>query len=413
MFIKKDSENKKLSNNILSLAQEAKKAKDLNKEVINATIGMLYGEDNEFYTFRAVKDVIEEISDYDAFSYSDTDGGALYHKAVLKWLFGNYLNKFTDKYHVGVIATTGGSGAIATTFSNYMETGDSVIVPSVMWETYITMAKERGCTHLTYELTDSNDNFNINSLKESILKIKDKQERIIIVVNDPCHNPTGFCMSDDDYDNLVELLNSFSDTKFVLLMDVAYFDYYDKDPNVIRNRFSKLTNLNDNTIINFAFSGSKTFGLYGLRIGATVLFSKDIAEINAYNGAISYTARSNWGSSSTLGNSIITRLVLDEKYNDKFSSELKNTAQMVEARSEAFIKEANEIGLPMLAFKRGFFVVVPTSDPVRLMNKLHDYDAYVVVTKTCIRIALCAINKEEAKKLPHLIKAAMLELGEL
>ena len=169
MFIKKESESKALSNNILSLAQAAKKAKDENNEVINATIGMLYDSNNEFYTFGAVKDIMNEISDYDAFSYSDTDGGELYQSAVLKWLLGEYLTTFTDKYHVGVCATNGGSGAIATTFQNYMERGDSVIVPKVMWETYITLARERGCSHLTYELTDKDQNFNIKSLKESIL----------------------------------------------------------------------------------------------------------------------------------------------------------------------------------------------------------------------------------------------------
>ena len=413
MFIKKESESKALSNNILSLAQAAKKAKDENNEVINATIGMLYDSNNEFYTFGAVKDIMNEISDYDAFSYSDTDGGELYQSAVLKWLLGEYLTTFTDKYHVGVCATNGGSGAIATTFQNYMERGDSVIVPKVMWETYITLARERGCSHLTYELTDKDQNFNIKSLKESILSLKDKQERIIIVINDPCHNPTGFCMSDNDYDNLIELLNSFNDTKFVLLMDVAYFDYFNKDTSIIRKRFAKLTNLNENTIINFAFSGSKTFGLYGLRIGAGVMFSQDKSEINAYKNATAYTARNNWGSSSTLGNSIITKLVLDEKHNANFTSELQSAAEMVAARSDAFITEANKIGLPMLDFKRGFFVVVPTSNPVGLMNKLHEYNAYVVVTKTCIRIALCAINEAECKRLPHLIKQAMQDLGEL
>jgi hypothetical protein len=46
------------------------------------------------------------------------------------------------------------------------------------------------------------------------------------------------------------------------------------------------------------------------------------------------------------------------------------------------------------------------------MKKLYEYDAYVVVTKSCIRIALCAINEEEARKLPKIIKKAMKELGE-
>ena len=44
------------------------------------------------------------------------------------------------------------------------------------------------------------------------------------------------------------------------------------------------------------------------------------------------------------------------------------------------------------------------------MKKLYDYDAYVVVTKSCIRIALCAINEEEARKMPRIILKALREL---
>ena len=46
------------------------------------------------------------------------------------------------------------------------------------------------------------------------------------------------------------------------------------------------------------------------------------------------------------------------------------------------------------------------------MNKLHDEDVYVVVTKTCIRVALCAISEEEAKKLPSIILKVKKELEE-
>ena len=46
------------------------------------------------------------------------------------------------------------------------------------------------------------------------------------------------------------------------------------------------------------------------------------------------------------------------------------------------------------------------------MNKLHEYDTYVVVTKSCIRVALCAINEDEARKLPQIIMNAINNLEE-
>ena len=411
MFKIKGADSKKLSNNILTLSQVAALAKKNNPNVINATIGMFNNEDDEFYTFKSVSQVLKEVSFYDAFSYADTSGGEGYQQAILKWVFGDYLSSFKSTHHIGVLATPGGSGCIATTFENYLNKGDNVLVPSVMWETYITMAKERECGVLRYDLYDSDNNFNLSDLKTKILELMNKQESIILVINDPCHNPTGFCMKDSDYDALVDLLNEY-DYPFVLLMDIAYFDFYDCDPNIIRSRYHKLSRLNDSVLINFAFSGSKTFGLYGLRIGASILLSKDARDIENFNNVISFTARSNWGSSSKLGISVITKLVLDPYYYEMFKDEVKNVAIMLQRRSSVFINEANKVGLELLPYERGFFVCVPSKDPVALMNKLHDEDVYVVVTKTCIRVALCAISEEEAKKLPSIILKVKKELEE-
>ena len=407
--MRKDFSSKKLSNNILTLSQIAAEAKKNNPSVINATIGMLNDSNDEFYTFKALKEVLETISFYESFSYADTDGGEEFQKAILKWVFGKKLNAFLETHYAGVVATPGGSGAISTTFQNYMMPNDKVMVPSVMWETYITIAKERGCDVAKYELYDEEGKFNLDSIKETILNLMSKQESIILVINDPCHNPTGFCMTDEDYDNLVKMLNEF-DYPFVLLMDIAYFDFYDVNGDLIRNRFYKLSQLKENVLINFAFSGSKTFGLYGLRIGASILLGKNKDEVNNFVNAITYTSRANWGSSSRLGISLIKTLVSNDEYYEMFKSEVKEVALMLQKRSEAFITEAKKIGLEMLPYERGFFVCVPSNDPVQLMNKLHEYDVYVVVTKTCIRVALCSINETEAKQLPQIILKAKNEL---
>ena len=406
--MREDCKWKKLSNNILSLSQEAAAAKAADPNVINATIGMLNDTNNSFYTFKAVNEVLKEVSSYEAFSYADTDGGEEFRDAVLKWVFGDYIKAF-DEYHIGLIATPGGSGAISTTFSNYLSHGDLVMVPDVMWETYITIAKERGAGVCKYSLYDNEGKFNLSSIKENITNLMKTQKSITLVINDPCHNPTGFCMSDTDYDKLIELLNSF-DYPFLLLMDMAYFDFYDYDENIIRKRFAKLSNLCCNTTINFAFSGSKSFGLYGLRIGANILFSREKDEVCNFINAITYTSRSNWGSSSKLGISIITKLVNNEKYYSMFKEEVKNVALMLQKRSDAFIREAQRVGLEFLPYERGFFICVESKDPVALMNALHKEKVYVVVTKTCIRIALCAINETEASKLPSIILKTKKEL---
>ena len=404
MIISEKNQQKKLSNNILSLAQEAKKAKDLNHNVINSTIGMLADENNEFYTFKAVKEVMANLSDYRKFSYSDTDGGANFEKAILTWVFGDSLSQMQKK-HLSVIATPGGSGAIGVVFSNYMQKNDKVLLPKNMWETYITFAKERECDYITYDLFNEAGRFDLESVKKGIDSLLD-QDTIVLVINDPCQNPTGFCLSDGEYDSLVNLLNSYQ-KNMVLLMDMAYFDYYSSNGEIIRKRYEKLLKLNDHVLTVFAFSGSKSFGLYGLRIGAAIALHQNQKEVEFFKSSASYLARSYWSSSSTLGINIIEELVLNETYQEMFQKELKVMSSILEERAKVFLDEANKWNLKLLPFERGFFVCVPTNDPVGLMNALHEDECYVVVTKTCIRIALCAISIKEAKKLPEIIKKCM------
>ena len=116
MIINEKSKNKKLTNNILSLAEEAMKAKQKNPEAINSTAGMLFDENNKLYTFETVKKAMSNLSDESLFKYSDTGGTPKFQKAIIEWVFGEEIKSFSS-HHIKVFATPGGSGAIALTFS--------------------------------------------------------------------------------------------------------------------------------------------------------------------------------------------------------------------------------------------------------------------------------------------------------
>ena len=226
----------------------------------------------------------------------------------------------------------------------------------------------------------------------------------MILINDPCENPTGFCMKEKDYDALINLAKDNPNTDFIYLMDVAYFDFYNADPNIIRGRFAKFKDTPNNAFTLFVFSGSKSFGLYGLRIGALIGLSHNEEEIKLFKSANSYSCRASWSSTSTLGISIIERLVLKEEYRDSYEEEVKKAASIMEERSLTFLKAAKEVGLKVLPYERGFFICVPVNNPNEVLEALHEDKVHIIATKTCLRIALCSVNKNEADRLPRLIK---------
>lgn len=404
MIINKSAQNKKLKNNILALANDAAKCKKLDPEVINATSGMLKDEDGVLYEFECVKKVIETLSVSEKFAYANSGGTKSFSQAVYYSLFGKYLESVQKDAFLKCIPTPGGSGALNLAFTNYVEPDETILLPNHMWENYLNIASESGCKTLTYRLFDDEDNFDIDDLKAQINSLKNTQNRLMILINDPCENPTGFCMKEKDYDDLIDISRNDPNHSYVYLVDVAYFDFYNVNPDIIRSRFAKFKDLPSNALALFVFSGSKSFGLYGLRIGALVALSKNEEEAQSFKDASEYSCRAKWSSASTLGINIIEKLVLQDEYRLSYENEIKSVCAMLEKRSIAFLEAAKEVGLKTLPYERGFFICVPTNDPERLMNALHQDKVHLVCTKSCLRIALCGISKDEATRLPIIIK---------
>ena len=404
MFINDSSKDKRLRNNILALGAEAAKLKAKDDEVINATSGMLKNEDGTLFEFVSVKKASNNLAVKDKYAYVDSGGTPTYNKAAISWVFGNYLKDLEKTCYLDAVPTPGGSGGLHLAFTNYLENGETVLLPDHMWENYLNMAKEAYIKADTYRLFNDNDVFDIDDLTNKVNVLKAKQNKIMILVNDPCENPTGFCMKDEDYDRLIDLARNNPNYKFIYLMDVAYFDFYNADPNIIRSRYAKFKDMPNNAFALFVFSGSKSFGLYGLRIGALIGVSKTKEEIEVFKAANSYSCRATWSACSTLGMSIIEHLVLNEEYRDFYEEEVKQASKMLEARSLAFLSSAKEVGLKVLPYERGFFICVPYDKPEELMTALHEDKIHAIAPKTCLRIALCGINKNEASRMPRLIK---------
>ena len=411
MFINKNAENKSLKNNILALSKEALDAKKLDDEVINATAGTLKSEDGTLYVFKSVEKAMSLLSKNEKYAYANSAGTPEYKEAIIHKVFGRYEEDVKKHCFIESIATPGGTGALNLAFTNYVNRGDTVLLPNHMWENYLNCAKEMEFIPETFLLFDDNGEFNINNISLRVKEIKKYQKRIMILINDPCENPTGFCMKDEDYDNFIGLASKNPDVDFIFLVDVAYFDFYNANPDAIRSRFAKFKDIPSNAIALFSFSGSKSFGLYGFRVGGLVILAKEEKEAKAFIDANNFSCRVKWSSVSTSGMNIISKLVLNNEYKAQYEEEVKYVVSMLEERSLIFIEEAKKVGLETLPYERGFFICVPVNEPDEVRKKLHEDKVYLISTKNCLRIALCSMTKGEAKRLPRIIKERLDKLG--
>ena len=393
--------------NIITLGAIAKEEKKKDPSVVNATIGMLYDENEKLFAYNSVDKALSLLSIDEKYAYGSTPGSKDFHEAVKKWIFRDYYNEFKDSSRV--MATPGGTGALSNTFANYLNEGDKALLPNYMWGNYKQVLYENHQDFMTYKLFNDNGGFNIDDLKESMLKLKDEQGRILLVINDPCHNPTGYSMKKDEWVKVVDLINEISNdgTPVILLHDMAYIDYSKEGFKYTRDNIALYKKLNNNAMVIMAFSGSKTFALYGIRIGAQVAFSNSKENLDDFDKANKFSSRSKWSNSTNLGMNLITKIINTPELKKSFEDELINSSNTLTLRANTFLEESNKCGLKTLPFDCGFFVTIPCDNPEAVYEYLVKRKVHIIPMGKVVRVTISAIPVDVCKKLPKLIKEAI------
>ena len=371
--------------NIITLGAIAKEEKKKDPSVINATIGMYYSEDGKLVTYESVNKALEALTDDE-----------------------KYYDEFMEKTFISCMATPGGSGAISNTFSNYLNEGDEALLPSFMWGNYKQFAYENHASYRTYNLF-KDGHLDLDDIKKNIYELKEKQGRVLLVINDPCQNPTGYTMTDSEWVSLVDIINEASadGTPFILLHDMAYIDYDYRGFKSTRNNLRLYEKLNKNVLVVLAFSGSKTLALYGIRIGAQVAISTNEENIKEFARANKFSSRAKWSNTTNLGANLISKVILDKEMRNAFENELEKARDILVKRALAFIEASKEVGLETLPFNCGFFITIPCKNPDEVYKRLVERKIHIIPLGNVLRVTISAITIEDCKRLPKIIKECM------
>ena len=393
--------------NIITLGAIAKEQKKHDPSVVNATIGMLYDENEKLFAYKSVDKALSLLTVDEKYAYGSTPGSKDFHEAVKEWVFRQYYNEFKD--YSRVMATPGGTGALSNTFANYLNDGDKALIPNYMWGNYKQVLYENHQDFMTYKLFDENDKFNLDDVKKCMLELKKSQGRVLLVVNDPCHNPTGYSMTEDEWVKLIDIINEISadGTPVVLLHDMAYIDYSKSGFDFTRKNISLYKKINDNAMVIMAFSGSKTLALYGVRIGAQVAVSNNKNNLDDFDKANKFSSRSKWSNSTNLGMNIIVKIMKDQELKKSFEKELEDSRNTLITRANAFLEESKKCGLKTLPFDCGFFVTIPCDNPEAAYDYLVKKKIHIIPMGKVLRVTISAIPVKDCIRLPKLIKEAI------
>ena len=149
-------------------------------------------------------------------------------------------------------------------------------------------------------MLDENNKYNLPALKAKVNEILGKQKSLLLMINTPAHNPTGYSLSEEDLQGVIDIIKEATagtDKTVTLLLDVAYIDYAGEKEEV-RKIFKKLSNLPANILSIVAYSMSKGFTLYGQRTGAMIGVSSSKEIIEEFAAINQYTSRATWSKST-------------------------------------------------------------------------------------------------------------------
>lgn len=396
---------KKMESNILKTSQDAKAAKKLNPNLIDATVGMMNKEDGNVFSYKTVSDLLCQLSDAEMYHYSPANGTADYRNGVIDWVFGQHKDAITKAFHINVIPTTGGSGAISNAMYNFNDFGQSVLIPNHYWTPYENIAYEANVGVETFQMFDENFNFNLVDFRAKALALADKQHRLFLVLNDPCNNPTGLCLKKSDWVVVIQVLNEISrkGIPVILLHDLAYIDYEMAGFDAARDMFETYLNLDENVLTCICFSGSKTFSMYGLRIGAQIGLSKSKKVIDDFARVGDYSVRARFSSVNRPAMSVIGKIFADEAKKTVFKAELMEAREVLKKRVDLFETCAKKENLKTIPYGGGFFIGIPTENK-NVFNDLVQDGVYVITMPGLIRLAISSVRLDEIERLVKIIK---------
>ena len=406
-FTRKTADLVPIVDTVFSIVELAKKDKEQNGEdkVIDATIGSLYDEEGKLVAFDNVFTHYDDIDKRTKAKYATSfTGNPNYRKDVYRWVTRDKIKTLAHS----TIATIGGTGAVSMTISNILDKGQTLIIPDIAWGSYKLMASQFELNCVQYEMFDDQNHFNITSFKETITKTMANQDKILVVINDPCHNPTGLSLSNEQWAQIIQFANECAKkVPFVILNDIAYIDYsYDLENS--RKYMQNFDNIEENVLISIAFSCSKTLTSYGLRCGACIILAKDPQAVRNTEIVFEKSARAVWSNIPNAAMENFSWLTAQNK--EAFQTEKQKYIDLLKQRSHIFIEEAQACGLPIYPYKEGFFITIKTPDN-NIRDKFHQKlmanHIYTVCVNKGIRVAICSLSLTKVHGLAAKMKALM------
>ncbi|WP_085314946.1 amino acid aminotransferase [Derxia lacustris] len=358
-------------------------AADKRDTKVNLGVGVYYDDAGKVPLLRAVREAEKlRFEQAAARGYLPIEGIAAYDAAVAKLLFGNDSALIADG-RVVTAQALGGTGAlkIGADFLKRYFPDSKVLISNPSWENHRALFESAGFEVGSYAYYQSPTQG--ADVEGMLADLRAAAPHTILVLHACCHNPTGVDLSPADWKKVVEVVK---ERELIAFLDIAYQGFGDGiEPDAEAVRLFAAADVP--FLVSSSFS--KSFSLYGERVGALSIIDASGDESKRVLSQLKRVIRTNYSNPPTHGGTIVSTVLNTPELRAMWEDELAGMRDRIKSMRTGLAEGLGE-KFAFVTRQRGMFSYTGLS-AAQVERLKEEFGIYAVGTG---RICVAALNNK-------------------
>jgi aromatic-amino-acid transaminase len=289
---------------------------DTRPHKVNLGVGVYYDEDGKLPLLNCVRAAEQAMSaSPKARGYLPIDGIAAYDSAVQALVFGADSEPVKAR-RVATVQALGGTGGlkIGADFLKQLKPSSKVLISDPSWENHRALFTRAGFQVESYPYYDA-ERRGLDVLG-MLAAIRNAPAGTVVVLHACCHNPTGYDITPAQWD---EVIAAIQHAGLVPFLDMAYqgFGHGIAEDGAVVEKFVKA---GMDFFVSTSFS--KSFSLYGERVGALSVLCQSAEEAQRVLSQLKIAIRTNYSNPPTHGGTVVAAVLTTPALRSQWEGEL-------------------------------------------------------------------------------------------
>ena len=312
---------------------------DTNPAKVNLGVGVYYDDNGKLPLLECVQIAEKQMMESPkARGYLPIDGLAAYDSAVKALVFGADSELVTSG-RVATVQCIGGTGGlkVGADFLKHLDPNAKVLISDPSWENHRALFTNAGFTVESYPYYDAaTRGINFDGM---LAALNAASAGTIVVLHACCHNPTGYDITPEQWDDVIAAVKARNLTPF---LDMAYqgFGYGLTEDGAVVGKFVAAG-------LSFfvSTSFSKSFSLYGERVGALSVVCSDKEETGRVLSQLKIVIRTNYSNPPIHGGTVVAMVLNTPELRALWEKELGEMRVRIKAMRHKLVEGLKAAGV--------------------------------------------------------------------